>query len=92
MKRDGHDVGDAAPRPDGRGAALPRFLVGLRAALRCDLLPKQGSKQPWRLYQNYLRDLLMLRFGRIDDGVLVFSNPVPGPASRTTTGSAAVAD
>jgi monooxygenase len=35
--------------------------------------PKQGSKQPWRLYQNYLLDLLSLRRGAVDDGVLEFS-------------------
>ena len=35
--------------------------------------PKQGSKQPWKLYQNYARDLLSLRFGRLADGALVFS-------------------
>ena len=38
------------------------------------LFPKQGSKPPWRLSQNYLRDILTLRFGRLDDGVLEFSN------------------
>ncbi|HEU4327018.1 MAG TPA: NAD(P)/FAD-dependent oxidoreductase, partial [Roseiflexaceae bacterium] len=26
------------------------------------LLPRQGSKKPWRMYQNYLRDLMTLRF------------------------------
>ncbi|HEY9024291.1 MAG TPA: NAD(P)/FAD-dependent oxidoreductase, partial [Burkholderiaceae bacterium] len=35
-----------------------------------DLLPRQGSTGPWRLTQNYLRDLVTLRFGRIADGVL----------------------
>lgn len=30
-------------------------------------LPKQGAKLPWRLYQNYLLDILMLRLGRVDD-------------------------
>jgi monooxygenase len=38
-------------------------------------LPKQGSKAPWRLYQNYIKDLMTLRFGRVDDGVMEFSNP-----------------
>jgi cation diffusion facilitator CzcD-associated flavoprotein CzcO len=38
-----------------------------------DLLPKQGSKKPWKLNQNYALDLFALRFGRIDDGVLQFS-------------------
>ncbi|OYT87723.1 MAG: hypothetical protein CFE46_11330 [Burkholderiales bacterium PBB6] len=35
-------------------------------------LPKQGLRAPWRLYQNYLRDLLTLRHGRIEDGTLEF--------------------
>ena len=39
------------------------------------LFPQQGSKRPWRLHQNYLRDLLSLRWSRLDDGVLVFSRP-----------------
>lgn len=35
-------------------------------------LPLQGSKPPWRLNQNYARDLVALRFGRVDDGTLQF--------------------
>ena len=35
----------------------------------------QGSSTPWRLNQNYLRDLLALRFGTLQDGVLQFSKP-----------------
>jgi monooxygenase len=38
-----------------------------------DLLPKQGSKRPWRLYQNYVLDLFTLRFGEVDDGTMEFS-------------------
>ena len=34
--------------------------------------PKQGSKAPWKLYQNYLLDLVSLRFGKLDDGALEF--------------------
>jgi len=37
------------------------------------LFPKQGSKAPWRLRQNYARDIMTLRFGRIDDGFMEFS-------------------
>ncbi len=36
--------------------------------------PKQGSKTPWRLYQNYALDVLALRLGRVDDGTMEFSN------------------
>jgi monooxygenase len=41
-----------------------------------DQFPKQGSRRPWRLHQNYARDLLSLRFSRLEDGEMVFSNPV----------------
>jgi cation diffusion facilitator CzcD-associated flavoprotein CzcO len=37
------------------------------------LLPKQGPKAPWRLYQNYFLDLVGLRYGTVDDGVIEFS-------------------
>jgi len=36
-------------------------------------LPKQGSRPPWQVHQNYLRDMLTIRFGRIADGVLHFT-------------------
>jgi monooxygenase len=39
------------------------------------LFPKQGSKLPWKLYQNYALDLALIGFGRIDDGALRFSRP-----------------
>jgi monooxygenase len=35
-------------------------------------LPKQGSKIPWKLYQNYAFDIMMLRYGSVDDGVIEF--------------------
>jgi monooxygenase len=38
-----------------------------------DQLPRQGSKKPWKLHQNYVRDLLSLRFGPVDDGALEFA-------------------
>jgi hypothetical protein len=30
-------------------------------------LPRQGQTVPWRLHQNYTRDTLGLRFGRLDE-------------------------
>lgn len=35
-------------------------------------LPSQGSKTPWRLHQNYVKDLSMLRYGRVADGTMEF--------------------
>jgi hypothetical protein len=37
--------------------------------------PRQGSRAPWRLYQNYPRDILKLRFGEIEDEAMELSNP-----------------
>ena len=52
--------------------------------------PKQGSKPPWRVNQNYFRDMLAMRCGSIDDGALQFSNPpraasVPEPRTLAET-------
>ena len=38
-----------------------------------DAMPRQGSRQPWRLYQNYPRDILMLRHGELEDEGIEFS-------------------
>jgi len=35
-------------------------------------LPKQGPRAPWRLYQNYFRDLLLLRHGKVNHRVMKF--------------------
>ncbi|HTB50435.1 MAG TPA: NAD(P)/FAD-dependent oxidoreductase [Solirubrobacteraceae bacterium] len=39
-----------------------------------DQFPKQGSKAPWKLHQNYPLDIVNLRFGSVADGVMEFSN------------------
>jgi hypothetical protein len=38
-----------------------------------DSLPKQGDRAPWRLYQNYARDVLLLKHGRLEDEAMEFS-------------------
>jgi monooxygenase len=38
-----------------------------------DRLPKSGSDAPWRLKQNYLVDLRVIRQGRVDDPALHFT-------------------
>lgn len=37
------------------------------------IMPRQGDRAPWRLYQSYPRDLIALRHKPIDDGVLRFA-------------------
>ena len=43
-----------------------------------DQFPRQGSKKPWRLYQNYVRDLLSLRFGPVANPALDFARRPAG--------------
>jgi monooxygenase len=51
--------------------------------------PKQGSKEPWKLRQNYVLDIRTIRRGPIDDGAMRFSNPAPrGSKSEPTLASA----
>jgi monooxygenase len=72
MDRHGYTV--AVPRGDP--AVLPRpFLTFTSGYVQRALamLPKQGSRRPWAVHQNYLLDLLSIRYGRIADGVLRFS-------------------
>ncbi|OBK29538.1 FAD-containing monooxygenase EthA [Mycobacterium asiaticum] len=45
-----------------------------------DELPKQGSRTPWRLNQNYLRDIHLIRRGKISGEGLRFAKK-PAPVS-----------
>jgi len=38
-----------------------------------NLLPRQGTRKPWRMNQNYALDVMALRFAPIDDGTLEFA-------------------
>jgi len=53
-------------------------------------LPQQGSKAPWKVYQNYALDLMAFRYGKLDDGVMRFSRPAAALESTTPARPAAV--
>jgi monooxygenase len=66
------------PQPKGETAVAPfveKFTPGyIQRALAG--WPKQGSKKPWRVNQNYFKDTFALKWSRVDDGALEFSNPL----------------
>jgi cation diffusion facilitator CzcD-associated flavoprotein CzcO len=70
--------------PTNLGADVPTtpwldFSSGyVRRAM--DSWPKQGDRAPWRLDQNYAKDLMNLRYAKLDDGTLGFSNPAAAKA------------
>lgn len=58
----------------------PERLLGLTSGyvMRSEgRFPLQGSKAPWRVYQNYVKDYRSLKMAKVDDGVMVYSNPAP---------------
>jgi cation diffusion facilitator CzcD-associated flavoprotein CzcO len=64
------------PRRDPAVAEAPWLNLTSGYIRRVEhLLPRQGAKAPWKLHQNYALDMLALRFGKVDDGTLVFSAP-----------------
>jgi monooxygenase len=77
-------VGMRQVTPRWREATLPeRPFVDLTSGyvLRSvQDFPKQGERPPWRLFQNYIRDVFMIRRGSLEDDAIEFSNP----RSRTT--------
>ncbi len=72
---DEHGYRQCTPRNrDPSVTELPFIDLASGYVLRSiDQFPKQGSKAPWRLYQNYALDILSLRFGAIEDGAMEFS-------------------
>ncbi len=65
----------AVPLLDGQ-QVIPAPLLNLDSGYirrSLDKFPQQGSKAPWRLRQNYPLDVVTLRLGKLDDGVMRFS-------------------
>jgi cation diffusion facilitator CzcD-associated flavoprotein CzcO len=63
-----------ARRDDETMASTPLMNISSGYAERAAaLLPRQGDRPPWKLYQHYLRDRLKLYGGKLDDAALSFS-------------------
>ncbi len=79
-------VAHGTPEDHGEGSVMSALNSGY--VRRGDKqLPRQGSRGPWRVTNNFLRDTAMLRLSSIDDDVLEFSTHAPqaeepGPAPR----------
>jgi cation diffusion facilitator CzcD-associated flavoprotein CzcO len=72
MEKHGYDT--CTPRRDPSVKERP-FIDLTSGYIQRSLkdLPTQGDKPPWRLYQNWFRDLIALRLGAIEDGAMQFS-------------------
>jgi monooxygenase len=84
MDRHGYRQVVATASEDDRGEGSVLDALNSGYVLRAEgKLPRQGTHGPWLVRQDYLRDVPILRFGSIDDGLLRFSRePVPAARER----------
>jgi len=84
MEREGFDYCVPVPPDDIELAPLLDFSSGyMQRAL--PHLPRQGTKAPWRTYQNYLQDMVTIRYGRLQDGHLQFRKAKSGTGEASSS-------
>jgi monooxygenase len=70
---DAHGFRRSVPEVDSSVTEEPLLDFTSGYVLRSlDRFPKQGSKEPWKLRQNYIFDIRTIRRGPIDDGAMRF--------------------
>jgi cation diffusion facilitator CzcD-associated flavoprotein CzcO len=70
---DAKDYAICTPRRDLSLTEEPALNFTSGYVLRAEgILPKQGSRKPWKLYQNYFLDMASLRFGKVANPSMEF--------------------
>ena len=86
-----HARGQTACVPRNTNGATPQGpLLGLTSGYiqrSAHLLPRQGSRQPWRVHQSYLRDYRALKMSELEDDAMVFSGPNVASEAPVTVAS-----
>ena len=72
MDEGGYSVCTPRP-PEGGMERLPMLDFSSGYVTRAaGSLPAQGGVPPWKVHQNYLKDMVVLRFGTVTDGAMEF--------------------
>ena len=88
MDRAGADY--CVPRIDGAMDVAPWLDFSSGYVTRSmDQFPKQGLRKPWKVHQNYALDLVALRFGKVEDGVMEFGKKTGAKAQPVAEKAAA---
>jgi len=69
--------------PDLKAKPFLEFGAGY-VTRAMERMPKQGDRAPWTVPQNYVRDLMSLRYDKVTDGVMSFRKArpaTPAPAA-----------
>jgi monooxygenase len=72
MRRTGADY--CAPRVDDPNMEVAPWLDFSSGYVTRSIgqFPRQGLRKPWKVHQNYALDLVALRYGGVDDGIMTF--------------------
>ena len=84
MKQDGSDYVVAEPPEDLETLPLLNLTSGYLTRVQ-HLLPKQGAVAPWRTYQNYVLDMVSIRYGKLEDGAVRFGMAGDRAANNVVT-------
>jgi monooxygenase len=87
-----YKLGQVTPRlgPEHDEKAFVDFSSGYFQRAQ-GILPKQTTKAPWKQNQSYAHDLMDLRFGPIEDGVLEFKRVLEADVTASAPAQQAVA-
>ncbi|WP_018565813.1 flavin-containing monooxygenase [Streptomyces sp. PsTaAH-124] len=74
MRRHGHDIATPVASDGDRSAfsVMGEALTSGYIARADEVMPRQGTRDPWRLWNNYYRDRALLQNSPLDDGPLRF--------------------
>jgi cation diffusion facilitator CzcD-associated flavoprotein CzcO len=80
---DRRGVTSVIPNPPPSDVGVEPFLDFTSSYVQrsASKLPKQATKKPWKLHQNYFLDLAMFRFGRLNNEVTWKSAPTTSKES-----------
>jgi cation diffusion facilitator CzcD-associated flavoprotein CzcO len=80
------------PRVDGPVEVAPWLDFSSGYVTRAmDQFPKQGLRKPWKVHQNYALDLMALRLGKVEDGVMTFGRKTGAKAQAVPNKEAVAA-
>jgi monooxygenase len=90
MDQEGFDSATPQPPPPGEPTDPFIDLKSGYVTRAIDQLPKQGRRWPWRLHQNYLRDVFLIRRGPVTDEAIEFArSSAPDSASAKAPAASA---
>ncbi|MCB1693784.1 MAG: NAD(P)/FAD-dependent oxidoreductase [Pseudomonadales bacterium] len=82
-----HGYTQCCPRVHGEDVETEPFIDFSSGYVQraVERFPRQGTKAPWKVYQNYLLDKVALGYASVDDGVMEFSSPASITSSELET-------